>query len=309
MFKYDYTVPETRQVRYIVHTDCANEADDQYTLAHCLMTPYMDVKGVIAAHFARNFAGRTDTAKQSYNECDKIMKLMHVRDEYPLLLGANEPMSDECTPVDSEGARFIIQEAMKDDKRPLYIGLQGSLTDLASAIVMEPKICERMTAIWIGGGIYPKGGHEFNLMQDVAAANVVFKSQMPVWQVPMNVYKKFAVSLAELQHKVAPYGEIGRYLFEQMVDFNNEMGKVEFPWPHGELWGLGDEGVVAALMCEAERTDLYEEISAPTFDYETLCYKEGLKNKTIRVFKDMDTRLCLEDLFSKLAINFPKNED
>ena len=47
----------------------------------------------------------------------------------------------------------------------LYIGMQGAITDLASAILMEPAICDKMTAIWIGGGPYPKGGEEFNLAQ------------------------------------------------------------------------------------------------------------------------------------------------
>ncbi|MCH4034887.1 MAG: hypothetical protein LKH04_09290 [Lachnospiraceae bacterium] len=37
----------------------------------------------------------------------------------------------------------------------------------------------RMTAIWIGGGDYPAGGPEFNLMMDPIAANVVMKSRMP----------------------------------------------------------------------------------------------------------------------------------
>ena len=31
-----FQVPESRKVRYIIHTDCKNEADDQYTVAHCL---------------------------------------------------------------------------------------------------------------------------------------------------------------------------------------------------------------------------------------------------------------------------------
>ena len=44
-------MPETRRVRYIIHTDCKNEADDQYTVAHCLLTPMFDVKGIIAGHF------------------------------------------------------------------------------------------------------------------------------------------------------------------------------------------------------------------------------------------------------------------
>ena len=58
--------------------------------------------------------------------------------------------------------------------------MMGAITDLASAILMEPRICERMTCIWIGGDVYPDGGQEFNLMQDINGANVVFSSKMPV---------------------------------------------------------------------------------------------------------------------------------
>lgn len=34
--------------------------------------------------------------------------------------GAEKAMPDEKTPMDSPGAGLIIEEAMKDDKRPLY---------------------------------------------------------------------------------------------------------------------------------------------------------------------------------------------
>lgn len=39
MWKYAYQVPENKKIRVIVHTDCKNEADDQFALAHHLMTP------------------------------------------------------------------------------------------------------------------------------------------------------------------------------------------------------------------------------------------------------------------------------
>ena len=81
----------------------------------------------------------------------------------------------------SDGARAIIDEAMRDDPRPLYILLQGAVTDLASAILMEPRICGRMTAVWVGGGDYPEGGDEFNLWNDINGANVLFQSEMPIW--------------------------------------------------------------------------------------------------------------------------------
>lgn len=306
MGKLAYKVPESKKVRYIIHTDCKNEADDQYTVAHCLMTPFLDVKGIVAAHFDKSY-GRYPagaTAKASYDEIIRVTDAMGITGQYPVKCGAPIAMVDEKTPVDSEGARLIIEEAMKDDKRPLFIGLQGSLTDLASAILIEPKICERMTAIWIGGGVYPKGGIEFNLSQDIVAANVVMNSKMPLWQIPSNIYKNFAVSLAELQLKVMPHGKLGKYLFNELTELNIQLGEMmpDFDWPHGELWGLGDEGVVAALMHEGQRTDMYHMIKAPIIDYETMEYNLDTNNREIRVYDTMDYRLTLEDLFCKIAI-------
>ena len=314
MFRYEFQVPEKKRVRYIVHTDCKNEADDQYTLAHILMTPKLDVKGIVAAHFdgATKFNPKFkpgETAKASYDEVLKVMELMHLAGQYPVLMGAPVALKDESTPIDSEGARFIIEEAMKEDDRPLFIGMQGCLTDLASAILMKPEICGRMTAIWIGGGDYPDGGSEFNLAQDIHAANVVFKSSMSLWQVPMSVYKQFSVSLAELQYKVQPHGRIGAYLFDQLVELNNQLGDLPIPWPHGELWSLGDEGVIAALMEEEQNTSGYTMVPAPVVDVETMNYLPGGSGRLIRVYHSMNVRTDLEDFFCKLAINFPNQDD
>ena len=312
MNNYLFDVPKAKQVRLIIHTDCKNEADDQYAVAHQLMTPKFDVRGIIAGHFDRfaesRFPGH-GSAKASYDEIIKVLELMHLEEEYKdkVFMGAATALPDENTPIDCEGARFIIEETMRDDDRPLYIGMQGAITDLASAILMEPAICSRMTVIWIGGGIYPEGGNEFNMIQDINACNVVFKSSMPLWQVPKDVYKQMTVSLAELQLKVRPYGKIGCYLFDQMAEFNRMLQKG--PWPHGEIWGLGDQGVIATLMEEVEKTDIYREIEAPNFDPETGCYIYDTGNRTIRVYHTLDSRLVLEDFFCKLQLNFPHPED
>lgn len=307
---YEFYVPEQKRLRYIIHTDCKNEADDQFTVAHCLMTDKLEVEGIIAGHFDNNHGRypKGESVKASYDEMEKIVGLMHLEGRYPLLMGAGVPLPDEHTPVDSEGARFIIERAMADDPRPLYIGLQGSITDLASAILMEPRICDKIIAIWIGGGDYPEGDSEFNLGQDINGANVVFKSNVPLWQVPKSVYKQFGVSLAELQVKVSPYGKIGRYLFDQMVEFNKNAARVSH-WPHGEIWGLGDEGTIAALMMESEKTDVYDEIDPPVFGPDMhYIYGTNPSTRKIRVYKTMDIRLDLEDLFAKLQINFPERD-
>lgn len=305
MWNYDYKVPEGKKVRYIIHTDCKNEADDQFTVLHALMTDKLDVKGIIAGHFDKanyNRFPEHTTADASYKEIETILCLAGLQERFPVYLGSNLPLRDEKTPIETEAAKMIIEEAMKEDRRPLYIGMQGAMTDLACAILMEPKIVERMTCIWIGGGDYPNGGQEFNLYQDILAARIIFNSDMPLWQVPRAVYKQFAVSLAELQVKVKPCGNIGRYLYEQMLEVNQTL----FPngtWPHGEAWALGDEGCVCALLEEIERDDGYNMIEAP-YILDDMTYSFGHGNRKIRVYHKMDVRLDLEDLFAKLQLNF-----
>ncbi len=306
---YKFQVPDSKKVRYIIHTDAKNEADDQFTIAHALMTDKFDVKGIVACHFDKrqNSPYEGKSAQASYDEIVKVLDLMHLTGQYPIYMGANTGLTDANTPIVTEGAKFIVEEAMKDDPRPLYIGMQGAITDLACAILMEPRICERMTCIWIGGGAYPEGGQEFNLMQDVIAANVVFGSSMPVWQVTKTGYKQFTVTLAELQDRVEPYGKIGKYLFDQMVELNNMLAD-NLRWPHGESWSLGDEGTVAALLEETEQTDIYTEIPAPEIDLETMKYNLNTNNRKIRVYHRLNARLDLEDLYAKLKINFPERD-
>jgi hypothetical protein len=130
---------------------------------------------------------------------------------------------------------------------------------------------------------------------------------MPLWQVPMNTYKQMAVSLAELQHRVKPYGRIGNYLFTQMVDFNNKLAHIP-QWPHGETWGLGDQGTIAVLMEEAEKNTIYDLVPAPLVNYEDMTYIHGSSSREIRMYKQLDSRITMEDFYAKLAINFPHKE-
>lgn len=49
---YTFSVPDNKRVRMIVSTDCKNEADDQFALAHHLMTPMFIMKGIVPCHFS-----------------------------------------------------------------------------------------------------------------------------------------------------------------------------------------------------------------------------------------------------------------
>jgi inosine-uridine nucleoside N-ribohydrolase len=291
-----YDVPDAKKIRLIINTDAKNEADDQFAIVHALLTPRFIIKGIIAAHFGNE---RSATSMlDSYHECVKLLSLMNMSEEVALFKGAEHAMPDEQTPVMSEGAELIIREAMSEDTAPLYVIFLGAITDLASAYLMEPQIAGRFTVIWIGGGHWPAGESEFNLSRDIDAANVVMDSAIPLWQVPRTVYTTIRVSLAELALKVRPYGGIGHYLFQQMIDFNHEHGSNP-RFPKGEMWSLGDSPAVSLLLDYHDYG--YEMKPAPRFAKD-MTYEHRQTDRLIRVYHFVDPRFTLEDMFAKIAL-------
>ncbi len=293
---YAFEVPEEKIVRVLIDTDAKNEADDQFAIVQALLSPKLENKGFIAAHFGTRLP---DSMERSYAELEKIFDLMGFEKDGMIFRGAERAIQDKAVPQVSEGARKIVEEAMKNDARPLYILFLGPLTDMASALLMEPRIAQRCTVIWIGGGRYPSGGIEFNLGNDIEAANVVFSSKVPVWQIPKNVYEMMAVSFAELELNVYPHGAIGKYLLEQM----NEHAKEDIPrlsdFRSGETWVLGDSPAVGVLLYE--HRFCFDWVQAPLITKDMTYVQTGL-NRPIRVYREVDSHLILNDLYAKLAL-------
>lgn len=293
--KMPFEVPVEKQIRLIVNTDAKCEADDQYAIVHAVLTPRFQIKGFIGAHFGTR---SESSMEQSYGEVNKVLEIMGLKEEFNVYHGSPMAIPDTHTPIPSEGSELIIREAMKDDALPLYVIFLGPLTDLATAYLQEPRIADRLTVIWIGGGTYPDGAGEFNLSNDIHAANVVFRSPIPLWQVPKNVYSMIRVSLAELAVKVRPHGAIGKYLYDQLVEHNMANGHRP-SWPKGEMWMLGDSPAVSLLL-DDHMFD-YDWVEAPTID-EDMKYTHHSDNRPIRVYRYVDSRFTLEDFYAKLTL-------
>ena len=292
----DFTVfdvaylPEVKQ-RVIVNTDAKNEADDQFAIVHAILTPSFELHSIIPAHFG---TGKSATSMQdSYDETMLLLRLMGLENEIRVDAGATHAMPDESTPVDSPGAQLIIEEAMKDDDRPLHIAFYGPVTDISSALLLEPKIESRnIRVLWIGGGDWPNGGREYNLSNDITAANVLMKSNLEVWQIPRTTYRTMSVGYAELIEKMYTQGEIGKYLIDQLVEHNARTR------PEMEYRSLGDSPCIGIIM--DPECGKFSWRPAPTFDPQ-MHYIHNGKYRPIRVYENVNTRFIHEDLFAKLA--------
>ena len=287
---FDVNYPPQAKQRVIINTDAKNEADDQYAIVHAVLTPSFDLHGIIPAHFG---TGKSATSMQdSYDETMLLLRLMGLENDIRVEAGATGAMPDESTPVDSPGAQLIIEEAMKDDDRPLHIAFYGPVTDISSALLLEPKIEERnIRVIWIGGGDWPSGGREYNLSNDIPAANVLMKSNLEVWQVPRYTYRTMGVTYAELIEKIYTQGEIGKYLVDQLLEHNANTR------PHMEYRSLGDSPCIGIIL--DPECGKWTWRPAPLFD-EQMRYVHTGQYRPIRVYDDVNTRFIHEDFFAKL---------
>lgn len=286
-------VPDDRKIRLIINSDAKNEADDQFAIAQALLSKKFIVKGIIGAHFGRN-----NSMIKSYEECKLIVKLTKQEGKFPVVKGSAQKMRSETDYEYSEGAKLIVEEALKVDTNPLSIIFLGAITDMACALLKHPEIQDKVNIVWIGGGRYPEGSPEFNLGNDILAANIVFGSKANMWQIPSNAYKTMVASMAELMIKVKPQGELGNYLMQQMVDFINENIDIK-PWINTESWILGDSPAVGVLL--EEQKGYYDIIEAPyvTKDFR---YTYTSRNRNIRVYHTLNVRFILEDMFAKLEL-------
>jgi len=111
------------------------------------------------------------------------------------------------TPLQKQHAVDFIIETLLRYKVPVTLIPTGPLTNIATAMVQEPKIIERIGEIVIMGGAMREGGNrtpsaEFNIMVDPHAADVVLNCGRPITLLGLDVTHK-VLSTRERVAKIA----------------------------------------------------------------------------------------------------------
>lgn len=308
------------RARIICDNDYAGDPDGVVQLAHHLLSPSVDVRAVVASHLAPGdvFDPSGRSAEHGRAVAARVARLAG-RGDVPVLAGAETGLVSSAEPgALSAAARAIVDEAMRDDDRPLYVACGGGLTEVAAAWLAEPRIAPRIAAVvWIGGEEHdltalgvpaaprPPGwdGMEYNTAIDPLAAQVVFDSDLLLWQVPRDAYRRVLVSSAELETRLRPAGPLGSYLAEALdgaVALMAGLGQ-----DLGETYCLGDTPLV---LLTALQSGFQPDTSSSTFVTvprprlrDDGRYEPRRDGAPMRVYTDLDLRLAVEDLFAKLA--------
>ena len=287
-------------VKTILDTDTYNEIDDQFALVQMLLSKErIDVLSINAAPFSMN--NRSDDPQKgmelSYEEIFRLLKKINFKKNNFVFKGSTKYVGFDKKPIDSPAADNIIENALKcSESDPLYVVAIGAITNVASAILKEPEIINKIVVVWLGGNaLYWPENNEFNLKQDIGGAQVLFDSGVSLVLVPCKGVTSHLIStVPEIEKYIEPHGEIGKFLAMRFKEYNNN----HKGWSK-EIWDMA--AISWVLNEEWAPTNIAP--SPILLDDKTWTFDEN--RHPIKIVYDIKRDLILQDFIEKLE-NFSK---
>jgi len=292
--------PPKGPIDVVLDTDAYNEIDDQFAISYMLCCPEkLHIRGICAAPFHNTKStSAEDGMERSYDEIIKLLTLARKEDlKDRVYKGSRHFLENEDTPVISEAASFMAQLAdTYTEEKPLYIVAIGAITNVASALLLNPSMKDKCVIVWLGGHAwhYPEN-REFNMRQDVAAARVVFGCGVPFVQLPCcGVVDHLSLSRYELEHWLKGKNPLCDYLVKNTVE-EAESYAAGKPWTR-VIW---DISTVAWLLNDHGRFIQDMLLHSPIPEYDNR-YSFDNNRHFIRYVYHIKRDNLFADLFEKL---------
>lgn len=201
--------------KIIIDTDIGSDVDDAIAITLALKSPELKVEGITTVY------GNTILRSQI---ALKLLELMGI-DDVPVAAGIEKPLLRErevwwaghegkgiltdsdknLKPIDKHAVDFLVEKILENPGEITLVTI-GPLTNIAAAIIKEPKIIENVKEIIMMGGVArifdnaPELPYiEHNIKCDPEAASVVFNSGIPITMVGLDVTLKVPINRSHLQ--------------------------------------------------------------------------------------------------------------
>ena len=237
--------------KIIIDTDPGQ--DDALAILLALGSPELDVLGLTCvagnvplSYTTRNarliceLVGRSDV--KVFAGCDRpIVRPLVTAEEVHGETGFDGPHWDPPTMVlqEQHAVDWMIETLMAADDGEITICHVGPVTNIAMALVREPRIVPKIAQIVTMGGGYFAGGNitpaaEFNVYVDPHAADVMYRSGVPIVTMPLDVTHKALMSRQWIDSVRGIGGQLGektyamlsfyeRYDLERYGDFGGPL--------------------------------------------------------------------------------------
>ena len=247
--------------KIIIDTDPGQ--DDAIAILLALASPELDILGITAvagnvplklteknARKICELAGKPET-RVFAGASRPLMRQLVTAEEVHGKTGLDGPDLPEPTmPLESQHAvDFIVETLMREEPGSVTLCPLGPLTNIALALIREPRIASRIGRIVLMGGGFFEGGNvtpaaEFNIYVDPHAADVVFRSGAPIVMMPLDVTHKVLTRAGRVAAIRALGSKVG-VATAQMLEFFERFDEEKYGSDGGPLH---DPCVIAWLL-------------------------------------------------------------
>lgn len=289
----------------VIDTDTFNEIDDQFALAYMIRSnDKINLKAIYAApFFNQHSTSPADGMEKSYNEIHNILTLMKEEELKKVVFrGSVSYLPDEKTPVISDAANHLANLAMSyTSQNPLYVVAIGAITNVASALLINPEIADRIVLVWLGGHSYDwPDTKEFNMYQDVAGARVVFDSGAPVVLLPcMGVVSAFTVSGDDMRARLYGKNELCTYLTTHSENEVSSYVKAGNAWSR-VIWDVTAVAWLTGAANGKNKFIRYRLTPAPICEYDFTYSFDNSRQEIVYAYH-INRDALLNDLIEKLT--------
>lgn len=255
--------------------DCDPGVDDAIALLLALASPELNLLGVTTvagniplsltqknARQICELAGRTDVLV--YAGCPRpIMRSLSTAQEVHGVNGlAGVELPEPIIPLPTvHGVDFLI-ETLINSAGDITLATLGPLTNIAVAMIKEPRICNYIREIVIMGGAITQGNitpsAEFNIYVDPHAAHVVLTSGLKLTAITLDVTHQ-AITTPERLAAIRDLGTPIAKIAANLLEFYGNHDSKRFGMAGGPLH---DPCVIAYLLAPNlfQGSDLYVEV-------------------------------------------------
>jgi inosine-uridine nucleoside N-ribohydrolase len=203
-------------------------------------------------------------------------------------------MQNAKTPRMSPAVDFLVEISRRftRDNR-LTVLMIGAATDVASAILTDPTIVDRIRVIQMG---FPgeKGGDEFNIANDVHAVQAILDSKVPLVIGPGNVCRaSLSLSLDQARAMLATRGAIGAWLWEEYQAWYFRAVKPLRVDDFSKPWVIWDTITLAYVLGMTEQHTLRR----PSMR-DDMTFEQGRTDRTVTWITDVDEKRMWADFLS-----------
>jgi len=235
------------RVPIVLSTDVGNEIDDQWAIAYLLLQPKFQVLGVMSAQ------APTITAPAGYTSyrilVDVVENRLGMRRHPPLVEGGSEPLESQSAGRRSPAVDFLIKASRPFSREQrLTVLMIGAATDVASAILIDSSIVDRIRVVQMGF-TNEDGGEEFNVANDVHAVQAILNSNVPLVIGPGNVCRaSLSLTFDGARKLLSNHGAIGVWLWEEFQAWYFRVVKPMRVNDFSKSWVIWDDITLAYVL-------------------------------------------------------------